>query len=175
MAPRRIRRASAGYHQHGANSDSGVSTSKNCWRGGSWRYGAGPTWLANCSKISENLLEARARGLKEEHRLNQDRLDYFQAKGGTRFWTDRNLPLARLTAAGDSERSSPPVETCGCADQRHHKNLNALAYKPASSGWDLYYRLNVIEIAVPALRAGRAVTGALLLGFATSRGDAAAD
>jgi two-component system response regulator PilR (NtrC family) len=109
----------------------------------------------NCGAIPENLLEAEFWARKAYTGSTQDRLGYFQAaKGGTLFFDDRSpLAMQSKLLRAIQERSSPPTpaEDTGCESSVPRIKTSMRAYKQASSG-KLYYRLNVIEIAVPALR-----------------------
>jgi two-component system response regulator PilR (NtrC family) len=127
---------------------------------------AGPFVAVNCSAIPENLLEAEFFGARKGAYTGsaQDRQGYFQAaKGGTLFLDEiGDLPLAMQSKLlrAIQERTvrplgSPQEDT---VDVRivsaTHKNLAAEAQE-GTFRQDLYYRLNVIEIAVPALRERR--------------------
>jgi two-component system response regulator PilR (NtrC family) len=124
---------------------------------------AGPFVAVNCGAIPENLLEAEFFGARKGAYTGstQDRLGYFQAaKGGTLFLDEiGDLPLAMQSKLlrAIQERAvrplgSPQEDT---VDVRivsaTHKDLNA-GVQAGQFRQDLYYRLNVIEIAVPALR-----------------------
>ncbi|WP_457281064.1 sigma-54-dependent transcriptional regulator [Polaromonas sp. P5_D5] len=126
----------------------------------------GPFVAVNCSAIPENLLEAEFFGARKGAYTGsaQDRQGYFQAaKGGTLFLDEiGDLPLAMQSKLlrAIQERTvrplgSPQEDT---VDVRivsaTHKNLAAEAQE-GTFRQDLYYRLNVIEIAVPALRERR--------------------
>ena len=124
---------------------------------------AGPFVAVNCGAIPENLLEAEFFGARKGAYTGstQDRQGYFQAaKGGTLFLDEiGDLPLAMQSKLlrAIQERAvrplgSPQEDT---VDVRivsaTHKDLNA-GVQAGLFRQDLYYRLNVIEIAVPALR-----------------------
>ena len=124
---------------------------------------AGPFVAVNCGAIPENLLEAEFFGARKGAYTGstQDRQGYFQAaKGGTLFLDEiGDLPLAMQSKLlrAIQERAvrplgSPQEDT---VDVRivsaTHKDLNA-GVLAGLFRQDLYYRLNVIEIAVPALR-----------------------
>ena len=123
----------------------------------------GPFVAVNCSAIPENLLEAEFFGARKGAYTGsaQDRQGYFQAaKGGTLFLDEiGDLPLAMQSKLlrAIQERTvrplgSPQEET---VDVRivsaTHRDLGA-EVEAGTFRQDLYYRLNVIEIAVPALR-----------------------
>jgi len=127
---------------------------------------AGPFVAVNCGAIPENLLEAEFFGARKGAYTGstQDRLGLFQAaKGGTLFLDEiGDLPLAMQSKLlrAIQERSvrplgSPQEDT---VDVRivsaTHKDLGAQVQTGAFRQ-DLYYRLNVIEIAVPPLRERR--------------------
>ncbi|MES2942260.1 MAG: sigma-54 dependent transcriptional regulator, partial [Pseudomonadota bacterium] len=124
---------------------------------------SGPFVAVNCGAIPENLLEAEFFGARKGAYTgsSQDRLGYFQAaKGGTLFLDEiGDLPLAmqsKLLRAiqervvrplGSSQEDTVDVRIVSAS----HKELGA----EVSAGrfrQDLYYRLNVIVIAVPPLR-----------------------
>ena len=124
---------------------------------------SGPFVAVNCSAIPENLLEAEFFGARKGAYTGsaQDRQGYFQAaKNGTLFLDEiGDLPLAmqsKLLRAIQERMVRPlgsPQEDA--VDVRivsaTHKDLNA-EVKAGTFRQDLYYRLNVIEIGVPALR-----------------------
>jgi two-component system, NtrC family, response regulator PilR len=124
---------------------------------------AGPFVAVNCSAIPENLLEAEFFGARKGAYTGsaQDRQGYFQAaKNGTLFLDEiGDLPLAmqsKLLRAIQERMVRPlgsPQEDA--VDVRivsaTHKDLSA-EVKAGTFRQDLYYRLNVIEIGVPALR-----------------------
>ena len=124
---------------------------------------AGPFVAVNCGAIPENLLEAEFFGARKGAYTGstQDRQGYFQAATGGTLFLDEigDLPLAMQSKLlrAIQERAvrplgSPQEDT---VDVRivsaTHKNLNA-GVQAGLFRQDLYYRLNVIEIAVPALR-----------------------
>jgi two-component system, NtrC family, response regulator PilR len=127
---------------------------------------AGPFVAVNCSAIPENLLEAEFFGARKGAYTGstQDRQGYFQAaKNGTLFLDEiGDLPLAmqsKLLRAIQERMVRPlgsPQEDA--VDVRivsaTHKDLSA-EVKAGTFRQDLYYRLNVIEIGVPALRERR--------------------
>jgi two-component system, NtrC family, response regulator PilR len=126
----------------------------------------GPFVAVNCSAIPENLLEAEFFGARKGAYTGsaQDRQGYFQAaKGGTLFLDEiGDLPLAmqsKLLRAiqermvrplGSPQEDSVDVRIVSAT----HKDL-AGEVQATTFRQDLYYRLNVIEIAVPALRERR--------------------
>ncbi len=124
---------------------------------------AGPFVAVNCSAIPENLLEAEFFGARKGAYTGsaQDRQGYFQAaRNGTLFLDEiGDLPLAmqsKLLRAIQERMVRPlgsPQEDA--VDVRivsaTHKDLSA-EVKAGTFRQDLYYRLNVIEIGVPALR-----------------------
>ena len=123
----------------------------------------GPFVAVNCGAIPENLLEAEFFGARKGAYTGstQDRLGYFQAaKGGTLFLDEiGDLPLAMQSKLlrAIQERVVRPLGSAqeDMVDVRivsaTHRDLNA-GVQAGSFRQDLYYRLNVIEIAVPALR-----------------------
>ena len=138
---------------------------------------AGPFVAVNCGAIPENLLEAEFFGARKGAYTGsaQDRIGYFQAATGGTLFLDEigDLPLAmqsKLLRAiqertvrplGSAQEDSVDVRIVSAT----HKDLNA-GVQAGLFRQDLYYRLNVIEIAVPALRERRedlaALCGALL-------------
>ncbi|MBA3593561.1 MAG: sigma-54-dependent Fis family transcriptional regulator [Polaromonas sp.] len=127
---------------------------------------AGPFVAVNCGAIPENLLEAEFFGARKGAYTGSthDRQGYFQAaKGGTLFLDEiGDLPLAMQSKLLRSiqERVVRPLGSAqeDTVDVRivsaTHKDLGA-AVASAHFRQDLYYRLNVIEIHVPALRERR--------------------
>ena len=124
---------------------------------------AGPFVAVNCSAIPENLLEAEFFGARKGAYTGstQDRLGYFQAaKGGTLFLDEiGDLPLAmqsKLLRAiqervvrplGSSQEDAVDVRIVSATHKELGAEVTAGCFRQ-----DLYYRLNVIVIAVPALR-----------------------
>jgi two-component system, NtrC family, response regulator PilR len=117
----------------------------------------------NCGAIPENLMESEFFGYRKGSftGADQDRDGFFQAaQGGTLFLDEvGDLPLAmqvkllrviqekKLRRIGDSAESPVDVRIISAT----HKNLaNAVAQNRFRQ--DLYYRLNVIELNLPALR-----------------------
>lgn len=127
---------------------------------------AGPFVAVNCSAIPENLLEAEFFGARKGAYTGsaQDRQGYFQAaKGGTLFLDEiGDLPLAMQSKLlrAIQERTVRPLGSAqeDPVDVRivsaTHKDLVA-EVQAGTFRQDLYYRLNVIEIQVPALRERR--------------------
>lgn len=127
---------------------------------------AGPFVAVNCSAIPENLMEAEFFGARKGAYTGatQDRLGLFQAaKGGTLFLDELgDLPLAMqakllrviqertVRPLGSSQEEVVDVRIVSAT----HKDL-AAEVQAGSFRQDLYYRLNVIEIAVPPLRERR--------------------
>ena len=127
---------------------------------------AGPFVAVNCGAIPENLLEAEFFGARKGAYTGstQDRHGYFQAaKGGTLFLDEiGDLPLSmqsKLLRAiqervvrpiGSSQEDTVDVRIVSAS----HKELGA-EVEAGRFRQDLYYRVNVIVIAVPALRQRR--------------------
>jgi two-component system, NtrC family, response regulator PilR len=128
---------------------------------------SGPFIAVNCGAIPENLLEAEFFGAKKGSYTGaaQDREGYFQAaQGGTLFLDEiGDLPLAMQSKLlrAIQERHVRPL---GSTQEVHvdarivsatHRDV-ARCVQEGSFRQDLYYRLNVIEIAIPPLRERRA-------------------
>ncbi len=127
---------------------------------------AGPFVAVNCSAIPENLLEAEFFGARKGAYTGstQDRLGYFQAaQGGTLFLDEiGDLPLAmqsKLLRAiqervvrplGSSQEDTVDVRIVSATHKELDAEVEAGRFRP-----DLYYRLNVIVIGIPALRERR--------------------
>jgi two-component system response regulator PilR (NtrC family) len=123
----------------------------------------GPFVAVNCGAIPENLMEAEFFGARKGAYTGstQDRVGFFQAaKGGTLFLDEiGDLPLAmqsKLLRAiqervvrplGSSHEDAVDVRVVSAS----HKELGA-EVTAGRFRQDLYYRLNVIVIAVPPLR-----------------------
>ena len=132
----------------------------------------GPMVAVNCSAIPENLLEAEFFGAKKGSYTGaqSDREGYFQAaRGGTLFLDEiGDLPLAmqsKLLRAIQERIVRPLGSTVeDTVDVRiisaTHKDLSE-DVRAGRFRQDLYYRLNVIEIAIPPLRERRADLPAL--------------
>ncbi len=129
---------------------------------------AGQPFIAvNCGAIPEQLLEAEFFGYRKGAFTGaaEDREGFFQAaKGGTLFLDEiGDLPLSMQSKLlrAIQERAVRPVGAVSelPLDVRvisaTHKDL-AVEVKQGLFRQDLYYRLNVIEIRVPALRDRRA-------------------
>ena len=125
-----------------------------------------PFVAVNCGAIPENLLEAEFFGAKKGSYTGstQDRDGYFQAaRGGTLFLDEiGDLPLAMQSKLlrAIQERIVRPIGSTqeDTVDVRivsaTHKDL-AADVQASRFRQDLFYRLNVIEIAVPPLRERR--------------------
>lgn len=123
---------------------------------------AGPFVPVNCGAIPENLLEAEFFGAKKGAYTGaaQDRIGFFQAaRGGTLFLDEiGDLPLAmqakllraiqerRVRPLGSTQEEEVDVRLLSAT----HKNL-AQEVENQSFRQDLYYRINVIDINLPAL------------------------
>ncbi|WP_429594202.1 sigma-54-dependent transcriptional regulator [Variovorax sp. PvP013] len=123
----------------------------------------GPFVAVNCGAIPENLLEAEFFGARKGSYTGavQDRDGYFQAaRGGTLFLDEiGDLPLAMqskllraiqersVRAIGSTQEEAVDVRIVSAT----HKDLQA-DVQAGRFRQDLFYRLNVIEIAMPALR-----------------------
>ncbi|MGJ7488988.1 sigma-54-dependent transcriptional regulator [Variovorax sp. ZT4R33] len=145
----------------------------------------GPFVAVNCGAIPENLLEAEFFGARKGSYTGSaaDRDGYFQAaRGGTLFLDEiGDLPLAMQSKLlrAIQERSVRPIGSTqeDAVDVRivsaTHKDLQA-EVQAGRFRQDLFYRLNVIEIAVPALRDRRedlpALCAALLARIAQDAG-----
>ncbi len=124
---------------------------------------AGPWVAVNCSAIPETLLEAEFFGAKKGAYTGatHDREGFFQAaKGGTLFLDEiGDLPLAmqskllraiqerRIRPIGSSQEEAVDVRIVSAT----HKDLPH-EVQIGTFRQDLFYRLNVIDIATPALR-----------------------
>lgn len=126
----------------------------------------GPWVAVNCSAIPEALLEAEFFGSKKGAftGATQDRDGFFQAAAGGTLFLDEigDLPLAmqsKLLRAIQERRVRPLGATMELSvDVRivsaTHKHL-AEEVRAGRFRQDLFYRLNVIEIAIPPLRERR--------------------
>lgn len=117
----------------------------------------------NCGAIPENLLEAEFFGARKGSYTGatQDRDGYFQAaRGGTLFLDEiGDLPLAmqskllraiqerHVRPIGSTQEEAVDVRVVSATHKDLHTEVQAGRFRQ-----DLFYRLNVIEIAVPALR-----------------------
>lgn len=122
-----------------------------------------PFVAVNCGAIPENLLEAEFFGAKKGSYTGstQDRDGYFQAaRGGTLFLDEiGDLPLAmqsKLLRAiqervvrpiGSTQEDTVDVRIVSATHRDLTSDVQASRFRQ-----DLFYRLNVIEIAVPPLR-----------------------
>jgi two-component system, NtrC family, response regulator PilR len=123
----------------------------------------GPFVAVNCSAIPENLLEAEFFGARKGAYTGSsaDREGFFQAaNGGTLFLDEMgDLPLAmqakllraiqerRVRPIGDTQELAVNVRIVSAT----HRDLNA-AVASGQFRQDLFYRINVIDMALPALR-----------------------
>ncbi len=126
----------------------------------------GPWVAVNCSAIPDALLEAEFFGSKKGAftGATQDRDGFFQAAAGGTLFLDEigDLPLtmqSKLLRAIQERRVRPLGATMELSvDVRivsaTHKNL-AEEVRAGRFRQDLFYRLNVIEIAIPPLRERR--------------------
>jgi two-component system response regulator PilR (NtrC family) len=125
--------------------------------------GGQPFIAVNCSAIPENLLEAEFFGYRKGAFTGaaEDREGFFQAASGGTLFLDEigELPLSMQSKLlrAIQERSVRPV---GAVNElpvnvrilsATHKDLGA-EVQTGHFRQDLYYRLNVIQIRVPALR-----------------------
>lgn len=127
---------------------------------------AGPFVAVNCSAIPENLLEAEFFGARKGAYTGatQDRPGYFQAAAGGTLFLDEigDLPLpmqSKLLRAiqervvrplGSSQEDAVDVRIVSATHKELGTEVQAGRFRQ-----DLYYRLNVIVIAVPPLRERR--------------------
>ncbi len=148
---------------------------------------SGPFVAVNCGAIPEQLLEAEFFGARKGAYTGatQDREGYFQAAHGGTLFLDEigDLPLAMqakllraiqersVRALGGTQEEAVDTRIVSAT----HHDLAAQAAKGLFRQ-DLYYRLNVIEIALPALRDRREdlpqLTEALLARIAADSGQA---
>ncbi|MFG5775689.1 sigma-54-dependent transcriptional regulator [Comamonas sp. J-3] len=126
----------------------------------------GPMVAVNCGAIPEALLEAEFFGAKKGSYTgaNQDREGFFQAAHGGTLFLDEigELPLAmqakllraiqerKVRPLGGQQEESVDVRIVSAT----HRDL-AADIQSGRFRQDLYYRLNVIEIAIPPLRERR--------------------
>jgi two-component system, NtrC family, response regulator PilR len=147
---------------------------------------SGPFVAVNCGAIPEALLEAEFFGARKGAYTGatQDRDGYFQAANGGTLFLDEigDLPLAMqakllraiqersVRALGGTQEESVDTRIVSAT----HHDLAAQAARGLFRQ-DLYYRLNVIEIALPALRERREdlpqLTQALLARIAADSGE----
>jgi two-component system, NtrC family, response regulator PilR len=149
---------------------------------------SGPFVAVNCGAIPEALLEAEFFGARKGAYTGatQDREGYFQAANGGTLFLDEigDLPLAMqakllraiqersVRALGGTQEESVDTRIVSAT----HHDLAAQAARGLFRQ-DLYYRLNVIEIALPALRDRREdlpqLTQTLLARIAAESGEQA--
>jgi two-component system, NtrC family, response regulator PilR len=147
---------------------------------------SGPFVAVNCGAIPEALLEAEFFGARKGAYTGatQDREGYFQAAHGGTLFLDEigDLPLAMqakllraiqersVRALGGTQEEAVDTRIVSAT----HHDLAAQAARGLFRQ-DLYYRLNVIEIALPALRDRREdlpqLTQALLARIAADSGE----
>ena len=145
----------------------------------------GPFVAVNCGAIPENLLEAEFFGAKKGSYTgsSQDRDGYFQAASAGTLFLDEigDLPLAMqskllraiqersVRSIGSTQEEAVDVRIVSATHKDLHAEVQAGRFRQ-----DLFYRLNVIEIAVPALRDRRedlpALCAALLARIAQDGG-----
>lgn len=132
----------------------------------------GPMVAVNCGAIPENLLEAEFFGARKGSYTGatQDRPGYFQAaQGGTLFLDEiGDLPLAmqakllraiqerKIRPLGSTQEEAVDVRIVSAT----HRDLGT-EVQSGNFRQDLFYRLNVIEIELPALRERREDLGLL--------------
>lgn len=123
----------------------------------------GPFIAVNCGAIPENLMESEFFGYKKGAftGANQDKEGMFHAADGGTLFLDEvaDLPLAmqvkllraiqekKVRMVGDTQEESVDVRIISAT----HRNLT-LMMDNGNFRQDLYYRLNVIELKMPALR-----------------------
>ncbi len=124
---------------------------------------AAPFIAVNCGAIPEQLLEAEFFGYRKGAftGANEDREGFFQAATGGTLFLDEigDLPLAMQTkllraiqercvrAVGATQEVNVDVRVVSAT----HKDLQA-EVQASRFRQDLYYRLNVIQVSLPALR-----------------------
>ncbi len=127
---------------------------------------AGPFVAVNCSAVPENLLEAEFFGARKGAYTGstQDRIGYFQAANGGTLFLDEigDLPVAMqskllraiqervVRSLGSSQEDAVDVRIVSASHKELGSEVEAGRFRQ-----DLYYRLNVIVIAVPPLRERR--------------------
>ena len=123
----------------------------------------GPFVAVNCGAIPENLLEAEFFGARKGAYTGStfDREGFFQAAHGGTLFLDEigDLPIAmqaKLLRAIQERTIRPLGDTQEVPVNARivsatHRNLSA-AVSAGEFRQDLYYRINVIDISVPALR-----------------------
>ncbi|MFP5466835.1 MAG: sigma-54-dependent transcriptional regulator [Gammaproteobacteria bacterium] len=123
----------------------------------------GPFVAVNCGAIPENLIESEFFGARKGAYTgaSHDREGYFQAASGGTLFLDEigDLPLAmqakllrviqerRVRPLGGVQEEAVDVRIVSAT----HRDLTAMV-RSGEFRQDLYYRLNVIELHVPALR-----------------------
>ena len=123
----------------------------------------GPFIAVNCGAIPENLMESEFFGYKKGSftGANQDKEGMFHAANGGTLFLDEvaDLPLAmqvkllraiqekKVRMVGETHEESVDVRIISAT----HRNLS-LMMDNGNFRQDLYYRLNVIELKMPALR-----------------------
>ncbi|HEY8118387.1 MAG TPA: sigma-54 dependent transcriptional regulator [Methylophilaceae bacterium] len=123
----------------------------------------GPFIGVNCGAIPENLMESEFFGYKKGAftGANQDKEGMFHAANGGTLFLDEvaDLPLAmqvkllraiqekKVRMVGGTQEESVDVRIISAT----HRNLSAMM-ESGHFRQDLYYRLNVIELKMPALR-----------------------
>ena len=123
----------------------------------------GPFIGVNCGAIPENLMESEFFGYKKGAftGANQDKEGMFHAANGGTLFLDEvaDLPLAmqvkllraiqekKVRMVGSSQEESVDVRIISAT----HRNLSVMM-ESGHFRQDLYYRLNVIELKMPALR-----------------------
>ena len=124
---------------------------------------SGPFIAVNCSAIPDHLLEAEFFGYRKGAftGANEDREGFFQAANGGTLFLDEigDLPLAmqsKLLRVIQERAVRPVGAVTECAVNVRilsatHKDLGA-EVQAQRFRQDLYYRLNVIQITMPALR-----------------------
>jgi two-component system, NtrC family, response regulator PilR len=143
-------------------SGTGKELAANALHGLSHRH-SGPLIAVNCSAIPESLLEAEFFGSKKGAFTGaaQDRAGFFHAADGGTLFLDEigDLPLSmqakllraiqerRVRPVGSSQEEIVDVRIVSAT----HKDL-AAEVLAGRFRQDLYYRLNVIEVRMPALR-----------------------
>ena len=124
---------------------------------------AAPFVAVNCGAIPENLMESEFFGAKKGAftGADADREGFFQAAHGGTLFLDEvgDLPLAmqvkllraiqekKFRRLGDTAETAVDVRILSAT----HQNLKAMV-EAARFRQDLFYRLNVIELRMPALR-----------------------
>lgn len=160
----KVARSMAPVHIHG-ESGTGKELVARALHANSQRAD-GPMVAVNCGAIPENLLEAEFFGAKKGSYTGatQDRQGFFQAASGGTLFLDEigDLPLTMQTKLLRviQERSVRPLGTTQEETvnvrlvSATHKDL-AKEVEAGRFRQDLYYRLNVIAINIPALRERR--------------------